>query len=353
MKLVFICPEMNGNGGTETVVKAVTGHFAEKYPVVLALTSVPKNKAWLKSINPKVQIRKLNKNGAVHKVINIFKTLLPLSNDDKVIVLGANLVKDVYYFRKLLHKRWTIISWIHYSLTHQNMFDPHNILFADKHWAISSTIKRQLMNMGVSSKDISLIFNPVPKYKGPLNCPSKEGLNFVYVGRVLFDGQKNLHEMLDAIFLLSESNNNVHLTLYGTGPDEERCKEYCSEKNITEFITWRGWISDPWSEIINRVHPTALLLTSKYEGLPMVMLESMSRGIPCVTSKFAGYKDVLQEGKNGYSYELGHVKSLANNLQQLTPDSFDSTMVKESISRFYSSNYFIALDGCIGQLKSL
>lgn len=350
MKLVFICPEMNGNGGTETVVKAVAGHFAEKYPVVLTLTSVPENKAWLKSINPKVQLKMPKKNGAVNKIINIFKTLVPLSNDDKVIVLGANLVKDVYYCRKLLHKRWMIISWIHYSLTHQNLFEPHNILFADKHWAISSTIKQQLVKMGTSSKNISLIFNPVPKYNGPLNRPSKKGLNFVYVGRTLFDGQKNLHEMLDAVSLLAESNNNVHLTLYGTGPDEERCKEYCSKKNITEFVTWRGWVSDPWSEIIDQIHPMALLLTSKYEGLPMVMLEAMSRGIPCICSNFAGYKDVQIEGINGYSYQLGNTKDLVTKLQRCLDRDFSPSMVSNSISRFYSKNYFQKLDQLVNKL---
>ena len=42
----------------------------------------------------------------------------------------------------------------------------------------------------------------------------------------------------------------------------------------------------------------------------MVMLETVARGIPVITSKFKSYDDIVKENINGYSYSLGNIKEL-------------------------------------------
>lgn len=349
MKLVFVCPEMSGDGGTETVVKNVTKHFSKLYDVELILTSIPTNKQWLRSIDSKVFISLIKHDGKLNKLFHLLLTLSTLSNDAKVIVLGANLVKYIYYIRKVFRKKWQIISWIHYSLTNQNLFDPKNILFADEHWAISSNIKDQLIKFGVNESKIHLIFNPVSTYNGPLNKASRVGIKLVYVGRIIFDGQKNLKELLTAIAYINQTKA-VHLDLYGTGPDIEICKYFAQKNHIANCLSWHGWVANPWENIIKFNHPQALILCSKYEGLPMVMLEAMSRGIACVCSKFNGYNDVLVEGENGFSYQLGDIQDLGHLVQKVRLNPRDPKIVQDSISKFYFSNYFEHLDKVVKNL---
>lgn len=330
MKLFFICPEMNGNGGTEKVVRAVANHFALKYDVNLVLTSVPENKQWAMSISPNVNVRPVHHDGQIFKVMNLLRVLIHAEDQDKVVVLGANLVKYVYYLRKFFRKNWKIISWIHYSLNHQQLFDPHNLLFADEHWAISSSIEKQLIDLGVNKKKIHLIFNPVARYSGQLNHPFPDGIHLVYVGRILFHGQKNLKELLSVVIQLAQKNS-VHLDLYGTGPDLDICKRFAKRNSISSCLSWHGWVQNPWQEILEKVHPQALVLCSKYEGLPMVMLEAMSRGIPCISADFDGYDDVLLEGTNGFSYHLGDVIQFSKVCKKFSSVNFDPSVVSNSI----------------------
>lgn len=347
MQLTFICPEMNGNGGTETVVAKVVNYLAQNNYVTLVLTSIPTNKQWLASINSDVHIMMVHHNGKVQKALLVIRALMKQANNSKVIVLAANLIKLVAKYRKLLHRHWKLISWIHYSLTHQPYFDPHNLLVADEHWAISSPIKDKLIKMGADPSSVKLIFNPIDDYNGPLNEPSKGSISLVYVGRIMFDGQKNLRELLSGVAKLKQSGQNVHLTLFGSGDDLARCQKFAQNHGITECLDWCGWTKDPWSVIVNQIHPQVLVLTSKFEGLPMVMLEAMSRGIPCVCSNFDGYGDVLQENVNGYAYELGNVSDLVAQLSQIVLNCLDPQQVKHSVMKFSQDEYFRRLRNII------
>ncbi|WP_367342062.1 glycosyltransferase [Limosilactobacillus sp.] len=343
MQLTFICPEMNGNGGTETVVAKVVNHLVNDNHVTLVLTSIPTNKQWLSSINSNVDIMMVHHDGKVHKAMLVIKALMKQPNDAKVIVLAANLIKLVAKYRQLLHRHWKLISWIHYSLTHQPYFDPRNILVADEHWAISSPIKDKLIEMGADPSSVKLIFNPIDDYSGPLNQPSNGTINLVYVGRIMFDGQKNLHELLLGIEQLKHDEKDIHLTLFGSGDDLALCKKFAKDHGIAECLDWYGWTKDPWSVIVKQIHPQALVLTSKFEGLPMVMLEAMSRGIPCVCSDFDGYGDVLQDNVNGYVYKLGNINSLRAKMLKVLPDDLSPQKVKNSVVKFSQREYFSRL----------
>lgn len=344
MRLVFICPQLRGYGGTETVLTKVIRYLTNnsEFDVRVILTSKPDNKDWLDDIKQISTVDQIP-HEKVFKAFKIFKILSCLDDKDKTIILGANIIPFAKRIRSFLHRKWKIISWIHYSLLNQKMFDPHNISYADEHWAISSSIQRQLIKIGIPSEKIKLVFNPIDEYHGKLNWPESfecNEINIVYVGRILFQGQKNLQELLQAIIGLRKSKINVTLTLYGNGPDVLVCQRFAKEKKINDCLSWRGWSPNVWGEIVNKLHPQALVLTSKFEGLPMVMLEAMAHGIPCVTSKFDGYDDVLQEQVNGLSYQLGDVNSLQTDLCLISQNRMKPLTIKQSIKKFYSKRYF-------------
>lgn len=352
MRLYFICPEMNGFGGTETVVGKVTNYLASHdYDIHLILTSKPQNTNWVNSISSNVHIKRIPHN-KVGKAIGLINILSRVHDNDKVVILAANVIPFANKIRTALHRRWRIISWIHYSLTHQNMFDPHNLLFADEHWAISSSIRNQLLNLGADSKQIKLIFNPIDEYSGQLNQPINDGvIRLMFVGRILFDGQKNLHDLLKAVAELKEQGHRIQVHLYGVGPDLQRCQTFAEQNNISDCLIWHGWTKDVWSQAIAKIHPQALVMTSKFEGLPMVMLEAMAHGIPCVTSRFDGYNDVLIDGVNGVSYSIGNVRMLVKSIIFISKYHFHTHRVKESIDKFYDCQYFMRLDECLENIN--
>lgn len=83
-----------------------------------------------------------------------------------------------------------------------------------------------------------------------------------------------------------------------------------------QIVSWiHFWQSDPWKYLIDQ-NVDAVVLTSSFEGLPMVFLEAVARGIPVVSSRFAGYDDVVQDGVNGLSYVPDDIDGLVKTINR-------------------------------------
>lgn len=348
MKLNFVCFNLSGNGGIETVIVKVANECVKRHTVSIFLTNKPSNNVWLNNMDKNIRIIENDKNGKINKLLFILKIFLSAKNDQKFIILGANVIRLAKYIRNILGKKWTITSWIHFSLDNQSMFNPKNIVYADNHWAISSSIKNQMIKLGINSNKIDLLFNPVTEYNGNLNMPIENGvLNLVFVGHIMLDGQKNLRELMSGV---AEFGKQIQVDFYGSPDELLDCKNYSRSIGIQDQLVWHDWTTDPWVDILKNVHPDALVLTSKFEGLPMVILEAHSRGLPVITSNFDGYRDVVYERVNGISYQLGNLSDFVQKLHQVKNVNFDSRDVQKSTEFFYDSNFFERLDQAISKL---
>lgn len=350
MTLKFVCPQVSGNGGTETVLTAVINHLVkEKHKVQLILTNQPTNKQWLTTFNGDVVIKMFQGHGRVNRALYLVHEFMRSSGTDHYIILGANLIKIAAAVRKVFKKKYSITSWIHYTLIGQTMFNPRNLLLADNHWAISSSIKEQLIEMGVSPEKIELIFNPVENYDGPLNCPVNDNeLRLVFVGHIQLDKQKNLRELLDAI---AKYPGDIHVDFLGATDDLAECQQYAKQLGVTEKLTWHSWTSDPWRLVIQKIHPNAVILTSKYEGLPMVFLEGLMRGIPCITARFPGYSDIVTDGVNGESYPQGNITELVATLKKLNAEQLDAKSIAQTADKFNAVQYFKRVDRAVRHFR--
>ena len=225
------------------------------------------------------------------------------------------------------------------------MFDAANTIpLADGHLAISSPVKAELMKYGVPEEKIRLVYNPIEPESAKLPSYSDNKPHFFYAGRLMLAGQKNLGELLTGIAHFDEAL----LDMYGTGVDAKKCEYKATELGIADRVTWHGWTPDLWQTIKKR--PTALVMTSKYEGLPMIMLEAIARGIPVVSSRFNGYRDVLKDGENGFTYDVGDLAGLERALHAVAQTTFEPQVVKQSIAPFYLENYFANLEQALVEL---
>lgn len=338
MKLTFVCPELSGNGGTETVIDKALNHLVKRHQVKLVVTSIPANRLWLDVLDLNVEILQVTSSSKLSKLSLLLKVLWQASNDETIVMLGANVIKLAAKIRQIRRRHWRLISWIHYSLINQDIFNPQNITYADEHWAISTPIANQLADLGIEKGSIHLLLNPVTPYTGPLNHPlGDKVVRLVYVGQIMLHGQKNLQELLDGI---KRYGNGVHLDLFGAKKDDNLVEKYAKEIGVLDQCTFHGWTTNLWKEVLEEVHPNALVLTSKYEGLPMVMIEAMAHGIPCFTADFSGYEDVIIPSKNGLVYHLGDLDDFTQTLERVRKTDFYSTEVQNTMCKFYDDNYY-------------
>lgn len=133
-----------------------------------------------------------------------------------------------------------------------------------------------------------------------------------FVGRC-FLKQKRQDIMLKAFKIVLETHPEMHLKFYGGDFDIEKIKCMVSDMELQEHVTFAG----PVNDVLNKIkYARVLALSSDYEGIPNVLLEAMSVGVPVVSTDTSpgGVRVVVNDGENGYIVPRGDYKKLAEKI---------------------------------------
>lgn len=138
------------------------------------------------------------------------------------------------------------------------------------------------------------------------------------VGRLCY--QKGFERLIAAWKIVAESPiaKDWRLVIIGDGEDKTRLNEQISELALNESVTIHEKCEN-MADVYK--HASILALSSRYEGLPMVLLEAQSFGLPTVSFDCkCGPRDVITNGIDGLLVEEGNVEELANSLLRLLRD---------------------------------
>lgn len=113
----------------------------------------------------------------------------------------------------------------------------------------------------------------------------------LYIGRL--EGRKGLKYLLRAYKLITDRNDNIQLMIAGSGPDEQRLRDYVSENNIPR-VTFLGFISN--KDKIHHLHRADVFCSPAHRGesFGVVLLEAMAAGCPVVAGDNVGYQSVMK-----------------------------------------------------------
>ncbi len=334
-KIAIVTPYLSGQGGTERVIATLLSYsdfFLEQHDVHVIVLGSSDNHDWASQVSHAVKIHFDSANDYV-KAVQLTVSLI-MQRYDIVICMSTGSLKFVSRIRQKLHLKLELLSWIHFSLFNEKTVEPRILSLSDRCLAISSGIQEQLLSLGIPASKISLVYNPVIPAIHQIPNSTGNVIHLVYIGRIMLDGQKNLRELLDALQKLP--TNTVQVDFFGIG-EIALCRAYASQVSVKQKLIWHGWVRNPWLEVKTA---DALVLTSKFEGLPMVLLEALSYGLPCISSDCpTGPEDVLRDGVNGYLYSLGNSNQLAKLVQSIRKRSFDRDRVVRSVEKFYPKNF--------------
>lgn len=158
----------------------------------------------------------------------------------------------------------------------------------------------------------------------------------IAVGRL--DYQKGFDRLVKAWALLpSDLRDSWQLEIFGQGEWEVRLQELIRKKGVKESAR----VNPPTKEIFREYAASSfLVMSSHYEGFPMVLLEAMACGLPGVCFTFpCGPKDVIEDGKNGLLVPEGDIPALAGAMERLMRDQAlreRMSMAAREIIRTYS-----------------
>lgn len=140
----------------------------------------------------------------------------------------------------------------------------------------------------------------------------------IAVGRL--DYQKGFDRLVMAWEIVCKHDDlkDWRLDIFGQGEWQEMLQEMIDERRIQD----RVGLNAPTKNITKEYGDSSMLvMSSNYEGFPMVMIEAMAMGLPVVTFDFkCGPKDIINHGENGLLVNNGDIDGLAEAMIKLMKD---------------------------------
>jgi len=166
-----------------------------------------------------------------------------------------------------------------------------------------------------------------PEFRSRLKDASAK-LNLLYVGRL--ERYKGLYLLLEALRDLP-----VKLTVVGDGAYRSTLEELASGMDV-EFV---GFKSDtaPYYEAAD----IFVMPSNGPEGLPMVALEGMAHGLPCIFSDLSVHREITANGRAAMLFETGNVADLREKILQMLDSPSLREQFAESAYRQVQAKYHV------------
>jgi glycosyltransferase involved in cell wall biosynthesis len=158
----------------------------------------------------------------------------------------------------------------------------------------------------------------IPNALGHLpEVPSpRTGKTVISVGRI--EHAKGVDLLLEAWAEVAPRRPDWKLRMYGVGkPDEEAgLKAECTGLGLDGSVEWMGRTDDVPGALADS---SVFVQSSRGEGFPLVLMEAMASGVPCVAFDCApGVREIVRDGEDGLLAPLGDTRALADRLLRIT-----------------------------------
>lgn len=245
---------------------------------------------------------------------------LKKGNYDIIIGVHAPLAARLANLHKNLPNA-KLIGWLHNS---------YNALFGDKSLYIGSERKRHYVYQFRKLDDVIVLcqndanlfhqydqdFNPIVIYNPltlkPGSISEGKSKRFLAVGRFT-PLHKGIDILIEAFHFFAKKNQEWNLDIVGEGPEENTYRSLISKYELDNRISIRPFTNDIQSYYSNA---QVYVLSSRWEGMPLVLVEAMSHGLPIVTSDLPVCKEILRE--SGLFFRNGDINELAQRLEEAT-----------------------------------
>ena len=215
----------------------------------------------------------------------------------------------------------------------KSIYDGLNIV------AVSNGIADDIRKIGIKPKTLQVIYNPVDaetlEKKASEATPCKNDNNdyIVYVGRL---AESKRHDR--ALEAYKKSGIQASFLIVGEGDMRASIENKIEALGLKKSVQLCGFQSNPYP-IIKRAK--LLVLTSDYEGLPTVLIEALSLGVPVVSVDCpSGPREILVEHMSDALVDINDLDGLADAFRQQLQSP--SVIPKELLERFNAKNIALA-----------
>ena len=193
----------------------------------------------------------------------------------------------------------------------------------------------------------TLIYNPVDNALFEKDAAyDADSQKIISVGRLCY--AKNYDALIEIAQEVLTAHKDWSWDIYGGGEEFDRLNQKISSSSIADQLTLKGNVLDIYDRYANY---SFIVMTSRYEGFPFVLLEASAKALPMVSFDIeTGPGEIISNGQNGYLIPEGDKKLFVENLNTL----IDNKELRRSMSaNSYQTSKRFRIDKISLQWKAL
>lgn len=340
MTILIVSPTLN-HGGAERVASLWANGFAERGHDVYFVANIEKEEAY--SLGRDIHLLPLT-NAKGNKTLRYIDAVKRLRGYYKAY--RPDVIIGVMYACSLLAKLSVLGIGIPVINTEHNSFERPKL----KPMSWIDKISKYYVNYiydavtVLTEADYRIIKNrfkkvyvlPNPSFLKPLEIvPAKQKV-LLAAGRLDAWHVKGFDVLIKSFGLIMKDetlnikDSDWRLQIAGTGSEESLhyLKQLCKENGVEDNVDFLGFRTD-----IDELYKQSeiFVLSSRYEGFGMVLVEAMSQGCACVACDYKGrQREIIQNNQQGICCESDDVEALANALGMMIKDEGYRHLVQEN-----------------------
>lgn len=227
---------------------------------------------------------------------------------------------------RMIYKKSNIISMVH-NHNISNYFPGSkklsNLVYKSNNTfvGVSQKIKEKIAQ-SFGFNNVEYIYNPVDlnaiRAKVSAAIRPYDAKYILYFGR-LEEHSKNLTLLIESYKISELRSKKVKLIIMGKGEDYNYLTNYVSELDLEDHIIFKPYDPNPFPYIR---HALFTVLSSRYEGFPMSIIESLASGTPVVSVDCpSGPSEIIENTINGLLVENDNILALANAFNTFISDT--------------------------------
>ncbi len=328
-RIAFFLPALHGGGAEKVAINLLQGMLS--YDVSLDLVLASKEGPYLKQVPSQVRIVDLAA-GRVIKAIAPLSRYLQHTQPDALLshMNHANAIAAIAKVLASTDNRLVLVEHDTLSVAKSKLLRakllplfmkwlyPH----ADAIVGVSQGVTADLAKLlAIAPHKLRTIYNPVVDDQLMTQAkalPAHSWLQdssvpvFLAVGRLTI--QKDFATLIQA-FALLRKRRQARLLILGEGEARQELEALIQKLGIAEDVALPGFVDNPYAYMSRAA---ALVLSSRWEGLPTVLIEAMACGCPVVSTNCpSGPEEILAAGKYGVLVPTGDVSALATAMVEI------------------------------------
>lgn len=337
--ICFLIGDINHSGGTERVTTLIANTLDENRHKIFLLSLSNGNNPFFE-LNKNINVQSLFEEKVSMKkhflqCVKKIRDFLIKNKIETLIVVDS--ISCVFTVPACIGLKVNHICWEHFNLK-VNLGSSSRTLgrwmaarWCDKIVTLTERDKSFWdveFKLGATEKVIT-IPNPSP-YRLQNNIPKLSNKTILCVGRLTH--QKGFDLLIDAWSKVAPELTDWKILIVGGGEDEKMLKSMADQKNVSDSIIFLGQQKN-----MDQFYRQAsfFCMSSRFEGLPMVLLEAQSYGLPIVAFDCdTGPAEIITHNNNGYLVDCFDIDKLNFYLKKIVNDD---NIFEEMINNSYEN----------------